>query len=151
MLTNPQDMDIIHLAPCTHEEADIRIFLHVADAVSQGHQKITIRTVDTNFGIFTLSLVKQLHFTELWIAYGRGKSFRFIAAHAINEVVGQVKSKILTVFHSFTGCGTSSAFNGRGKKSNWDTWKVYEDTTNAFLAVASAPQLVSDVVMATLE
>ncbi len=39
VLTNPQLLDIIALAPCTHEETDSRIFLHVADISNAGHTK----------------------------------------------------------------------------------------------------------------
>ena len=37
-----------NLEPCNHEEADSRIFVHVLDAIKQGHSKIMIRTVDTD-------------------------------------------------------------------------------------------------------
>ena len=39
---------VIILSPCTHEEADTRMFLHAADAVQQGDRKILLRTVDTD-------------------------------------------------------------------------------------------------------
>ena len=37
-----------NLQPCSHEEADTRIFVHVLNAVKQGHSKLMIRTVDTS-------------------------------------------------------------------------------------------------------
>ena len=43
-----QPRDVSGLAPCTYEEADTRILLHLEDAtVKQGYDKIPIRTVDT--------------------------------------------------------------------------------------------------------
>nr|XP_006824169.1 PREDICTED: ankyrin repeat and KH domain-containing protein mask-like [Saccoglossus kowalevskii] len=36
------------LSPCSHEEADTPMMVHVADSVSKGHQEVMIRTVDTN-------------------------------------------------------------------------------------------------------
>ena len=89
--------------------------------------------------------------SELWIAFGTGKSFRYIAAHAINSALGDERSKALPVFHSFTGCDTVSCFSGRGKKSGWDTWKVYGDATKAFLSLANAPQIVTDDAFSILE
>lgn len=65
VLTYPQHMEITHLAPCTHQEADTRIFLHAVDAVNHGHQKITIRTVDKAIVILAISLVSQIHLTEV--------------------------------------------------------------------------------------
>ena len=38
----------LSLAPCTHEEADTCMFLHLEDAVRQAHSKVSIRTVDTD-------------------------------------------------------------------------------------------------------
>ena len=40
--------DTSSLAPCTHEEADTCIFLHLEDAVRHGHNRVLIRTVDTD-------------------------------------------------------------------------------------------------------
>jgi len=35
------------LAPCSHEEADSRIFVHVKDMAQQEHMKVMICIVDT--------------------------------------------------------------------------------------------------------
>ena len=42
------DPDLSGLAPCSHEEADTRLFLHVSDAVQKGYRKTCVRTVDTD-------------------------------------------------------------------------------------------------------
>jgi len=44
----PNDSITAALRPCTLEEADTRMLLHTADAVSQGCQNIVLRTVDTD-------------------------------------------------------------------------------------------------------
>ena len=31
------------------------------------------------------------------------------------------------MFHAFTGCDTVSSFDGRGKKTAWDTWMTFDD------------------------
>ena len=36
------------LKPCTYEEGDTNIILHLEDAVTEGYEKVSIRTVDTN-------------------------------------------------------------------------------------------------------
>ena len=44
------------LAPCSHEEADSRVMVHVADAANK-YNSITARTVDSKaFGDLTASL-----------------------------------------------------------------------------------------------
>ena len=42
------------------------------------------------------------------------------------------KSLALPVFHCFTGCDTTSAFFGRGKKAFWEVCRCYDDVTHAF-------------------
>ena len=50
----------------------------------------------------------------------------------------------LPMFHSFTGCDTVSSFCGRGKKTAWDTWKVYEEVTKAFCSLMANLESISD-------
>ena len=48
-----RDFDMMsYFDPCTHEEADNRLMVHVADAVARGHNSIMIRSVDTDVVVF---------------------------------------------------------------------------------------------------
>jgi hypothetical protein len=49
------------------------------------------------------------------------------------------KSLSLSVFHSFTGCDTTAAFFGRGKKSTWEPWKRFPDVTDVFALMTLHP------------
>ena len=131
--------DMSALAPCTHEEADTRIFLHLQNAVQHGYSKVSIRTVDTDVVVLAIASVNRLKIAELWIAFGAGKSFRFIAAHEIAKILGPERCVALPMFHAFTGCDTVSCFGGRGKKTAWDTWTSYGDVTAAFCALGAMP------------
>ena len=102
------------LAPCTHKEADIRILLHLQDAVQQGYSKVSIRTVDTDVVVLAIASANRLNISELWIAFGVGKSFRFVPAHEIAKALGPDQSVALPMFHAFTGCDTVSCFGGIG-------------------------------------
>ena len=105
-----------NLAPCSHEEADTRLFLHVSDAVQKGSKAVMIRTVDTDVVVLGITLFSKINAEEMYIAFGTGAHFRYISIH---EVVAQLDPSICAVlpaFHSFTGCDTTSSFLGRGKK-----------------------------------
>ena len=141
---NPADLDISLLSPCVQEEADTRMFLHASHCVKTGRPRITIRTVDTDVVVLAVSLYVEIQTTELWIALGSGKGFRYIAAHQISESLGETKSSALLGFHSFTGCDTVSAFFGRGKKSAWETWKTFPEATDGFVAIGSYPPIITD-------
>ena len=41
--------------------------------------------------------------------------------------------------HCFTGCDTTSAFCGKGKKSAWAAWNCYPEVTEAFNYMAANP------------
>ena len=71
-----QSRDVSGLAPCTHEEVDTRILLHLEDAVKQGYIKVSIRTVDTDVVVLAVASAQRLNIAELWIAFGAGKKFR---------------------------------------------------------------------------
>ena len=113
VLTTLPRNDISSLAPCSHAEADTRMLLHVQDALQQGHKKILLRTVDTDVLVLAVAFLQQVtegEHLDLWVAFGTGSNFRYIAAHEIATKLGQVVSKALPVFHAFTGCDTVSSF-----------------------------------------
>ena len=52
-------IDLTGLVPCSHEEADIRLFLHVADAVKKGYRKLLVRTVDTDVIVVAIATLNR--------------------------------------------------------------------------------------------
>ena len=53
-------IDKAGLAPCNHEEADTRIFVHARHASLYGMKKILIRTVDTDVVILAIAFAKKV-------------------------------------------------------------------------------------------
>ena len=91
------------LAPCSHEEADTLIMLHVEDAVKQEHTKVSIRTVDTNVVILAATSAQRLNIPELWIVFGTAKTFQLFAGHSMARTLGPDRSVTFPMFHAFTG------------------------------------------------
>ena len=144
--------DTSGLAPCNHEEADTRIMVHLVDAVHRGYSKVKIRTVDTDVVVLAISTCSKLpDGTELWIAFGTGKDFRYIPIHSIAKALGPVKSLSLPVFHAFTGCDTVSHFANIGKKMAWKIWENHNELTAAFYDLHEAPTVISDETALALE
>ena len=48
------------VAPCSHEDADTRIFLHAQDAVNEGHKSVWINANDTDIVIIAVSVMSSL-------------------------------------------------------------------------------------------
>uniref|UniRef100_UPI00358E0007 uncharacterized protein n=1 Tax=Myxine glutinosa TaxID=7769 RepID=UPI00358E0007 len=149
----PPCADTAALAPCNHEEADTRMMLHAAAAMKSGHRRVLIRTVDTDVVVLAVWMAQELNevVDELWLAFGTGKNFCYIAAHELSATLGPDKAKALPIFHAITGCDTVSSFAGRGKKTAWAVWETFPEVTNAFLDLASAPSEISEDTLATLE
>lgn len=133
----------INMIDCNHEEADTRIMVHTLHALEQGAKTVLVRTVDTDVivilvGIFHDLLVVQ-PLADIWIAFGMGKKYRYYHINAICRNLGESKSRALPVFHAYSGCDTTSAFSGKGKKSAWHAWQVYDDVTETFVYLAKHP------------
>ena len=58
----------------------------------------------------------QIQPDELWVSFGTGSNFRYIAVHELVATLSPRQCLSLPVFHAITGCDTVSAFAGRGKK-----------------------------------
>ena len=52
--------NISEITPCSHEEADVRIFLHLAHAVSNGHTNVFIRTNNTDVVVLAVAALARL-------------------------------------------------------------------------------------------
>ena len=147
-----QQVNLDHLAPCSHEEADTRIFLHVRHAVVEGSKVIMIRANDTDvlvIAISTLPSLIDLGLQQLWIAFGR--DIRWIPVHDINATISPVKIPGMLFFHAFSGCDIVSAFKGKGKKSAWQTWEMFPEATEVFRKLSKYPPTVEDDDLAVLE
>ena len=78
-------------------------------------KKIIIRTADTEVVVLAISVAEEIKVEELWVAFGTGKHFRYIAALAIAPSLGADKSRALPAFHAVTECDTVSFFGWKGK------------------------------------
>lgn len=97
VLSAPLAATVNSLQPCTQEEADTRILLHVDNGVQLGCRKILIRTVDTDVVVLAVACQQHIKAKELWVAFGTGKHFRYIPAHAIASNLGDQKCTALPV------------------------------------------------------
>ena len=142
-----------NLSPCSHEEADTKMMVHVGDAVGNGQKSIMIRTdsIDTDVVVLAVTAVAALSLEELWVSYGTGKSHKVLPAHDFAKALGSSKSRCLAFFHALTGCGTTSFFAGHGKRTAWTTWENFSDVTRAFLILARTPSAISSGSLSLIE
>ena len=148
VLNSVAEIDITNLAPCSHEEADTQLLLHVEDAVQSGCSKVCVHTVDTDVAVLAVAMFHQIAPEELWIAFGTGSNFHYIPIHEIVAAMDPRVCATLHVFHAFTGCGTTSSFGGT---TAWNTWNVFPEVTAAFEDLLLMQDTISSSTMSTLE
>ncbi|KAL8560494.1 hypothetical protein ACOMHN_042314 [Nucella lapillus] len=72
--------ELSDLSPCTHEEADSRMMVHLWHAAKDS-RRILLRTVDTDVVILAVAAASRHPSHEVWVSMGTGKDLRHIAAH----------------------------------------------------------------------
>ena len=123
MVVSNGSVNVSTLIPCTQEEADTRIFIHILNASVSGSTRVLARTVDTDIAVIAAALFTRLNLTELWLRFDTGNNQQYIAIHSIAENLGSAKSSFSPLFLALTGCDQVSFFVGRRKKRAWNTWK----------------------------
>ena len=136
VLTN-RIFDVSRLQPCNQAEADTRILLHLANAVTVRH----VRTVDIDIVVLALQFFDTLGLSELRVGFGTGKKYRDVLVHSLHAGLGPSKSIALTLFHSPTGCDTTSQFLGCGKKTVWAVWNNFPDLIDTLVALTLNPNM----------
>ena len=118
-LPNSSELNKTQLAPCNHEEADIKIFVQIEDLASQSHDVITIVTIDTDVVIIFISCFGGLASTGLKqprMELGAGINKRWIPFDSLAAALGERCGRYggLPFWYAFTGCDTFSAFGQKG-------------------------------------
>ena len=152
MVCEGEDTDDLHKAVTDNVDSYLKSWaeaaknhlLHLAHAGANGHEKAFVRTADSDVVILTIHFFSRLGLTELWIGFAGGKNYRDIPVHDISRNLGPQKSLALPLFHAFTGCDTTSAFLGHGKKSAWAAWEATPDLTESLVTLTLDPEQINN-------
>ena len=68
-------INVDSLQPCNQEEADTGMFLHAVHASSYRSTRVTIKSNDSDIVILGTALFPQLGLEELYVTFGRDKSY----------------------------------------------------------------------------
>jgi len=63
-LSNHPEYSLSEISPCSHEEADTRVFLHVKDAVKEGFKTVMISANDTDVLVIAVATFSHRPRTE---------------------------------------------------------------------------------------
>ena len=121
---------------CDHEESDTRMFLHAQHAMLQSYQTVIIRSPDTDVAVIGISLKSQFP-VNMFFFTGVGNKTRIIDLQVVVSCLGYEVSEALIGFHTFTGCDSTSAFYGKGKKKAYAIASGNVEFTQAFTKLGS--------------
>lgn len=99
----------------TQEEADTHTLLHASHALSGGYDCIIIKSPDTDLAVLVCTCSHQTS-SRILLSTGTKERQRYIDITAIGQSLGDDVCLALPVMHVFTGCDSTSAFVGKGKK-----------------------------------
>ena len=134
------ECDLSELQPCSQEEADTRLMLHLKHAADCSHNVAYMRTVDTDVVVLGVHFFPKTSLRELWIGFGSGKSYKDIPVHDICDALGQARCEAMPLFHALTGCDISSAIFNMGKQKAWSAWSdIGDKLTDSFIKLQSDP------------
>ena len=141
--SNKPTLNMDLLSPSNHEEADTCVFLHSKHISTNGSKKITIKTVETDELILSISIFHKLkdHLEELWIDVGIGKNRRFFLVHEIYQHLGEEKTLALPFFHAFTGCDQVSFMSFVSKNTAMKIWNFFYEATPVFIRLSDQPTI----------
>ena len=105
----------LHELTSTHEEADTRLLLHAAHIARCGHRTIVIRSPDTDVAVLAIYFAEDIN-ARLLFRTGTKNRARFIDLTALACLHTKPLCRALPGVHALTGCDSTSAFVGRGKK-----------------------------------
>ena len=105
-----------------HEEANTRLVLHSCEAVNQGYKRVLVICRDTDVMLLLVHFIPA-QAAEVWMISGTAKKRKCYPIHELSEIFAKPLRDNLLGFHTFTGCDTTSAFSGHGKRSCWKTFK----------------------------
>lgn len=101
------------------EEADTRLLLHASHASRNGHQRIALKSSDTDVEVLACYYQAVIP-AEITLISGTKSRSRIVSIPRVCEKLGPKICQVLPSLHAMTGCDSVSAFASKGKKKALD-------------------------------
>ena len=126
------------------EEADTKAFLCASFASDLGFEKVRIVTVDSDMGILALYHQQQIQ-AKLLLEIGTGSNLKIldISSHTFSKSLIDA----LPGLHAFSGCDTTSSFNGIGKVKCLSTLQSESKYIKAMANIGEAANLDPETIL----
>ena len=147
VICNANQKSLEAVSPCLHEEADTRLFVDARDAAIEGSKALVDIVV---IAVDVLSQLQDIDVETLWTAFGHDVGKKWIQIHEPLNAIGPARASGIMYFHGVTGFDVVCAFRGKGEKSAWQTWDVFDVVTETFSNRSQFPTEVTYTDLKTL-
>ena len=106
-----------------HEEADTKLLLHAKHAAENGDTTIIIKSPDTDVAILACHFCSEIPARLLILKKEKMRNI-YLEISAIADAAGPQVCDALPGLHAFTGCDSTSASSGKGKKTALKLCKI---------------------------
>jgi len=104
-----------------HEEADSRMFVHIAHTTQANNVKrVLLWSIDTDVATMCPKYCLSCGIEEFYFKTGTGNKKRFILMHLVADRLGEDMAHVLPRLYALSGCDSTSFFSGIGKQ-RWMT------------------------------
>ena len=147
----------------THEEADSRMFHHIASSTllhqsnSDAESNMVVRTNDVDCLVIAIGCFENLlalnKNIKLWLEVGveSKNNLRYINVNEIYENLGPLLASALLAFHAFFGCDYLAAFSRKGKVRPYNLLKTDVPAQEAFASLSEGLPEVNEEVIDEIE
>ena len=115
----------------------MRMLLHASHASSNGHECVVIKLPDTDVAVISCTFSHDIN-SRLLFCTGTKQRQRYIDITAVDRSLGEDVCKALPGMHAFTGCDSTSAFVGKGKKQAFQLLESDQEMCNAMKMVGNS-------------
>ena len=105
------------------------------------HPRIVIQSPDTDVAVLSVAHFEDLCCQELWFKTGIKDRQRYIPVHSILSSLARPLCNWLLPFHALTGCDSTSAFSGIGKKKAWKVMLRNEQIQRDLSSLGGSPAI----------
>jgi hypothetical protein len=90
------------------------VLLHARHACNTGFKIVMLRTAGSEVVVTGIVCVRELKLDSLWIAFGVGGNFCYLALHEVVNMLAPEKATALPLFHAMTECYPNPVSGARG-------------------------------------
>lgn len=123
-----------------------RLLLHakyVADNYPEC--RIVLQSPDTDVLALSVSHFSDINCTEFWFKTGVKDRLRYVPVHEVMQELGGKMCRALPALHAITGCDSTSALAGIGKKKGWQVLLRNEQHQDSLGLLGSQRNLSDDI------